>query len=183
VSQSERLIRAADLSEQISTAGMEASGTGNMKFALNGALTIGTMDGANIEIREEVGPENFFAFGLSSEDVTRRRAGEYNPRLHYEFNLDLKRAVDMIHSGFFSPGQTDLFRPVTSGLLDHGDWFMVLADYEGYVAAQDEAARVFADQREWARRSILNTAGMGKFSSDRAVMEYVTNIWGVRPLD
>ncbi|MHC1789524.1 glycogen/starch/alpha-glucan phosphorylase [Solidesulfovibrio sp.] len=182
VAMSERLIRAADLSEQISTAGMEASGTGNMKFALNGALTIGTMDGANIEIREEVGPDNFFAFGLSAEEVARNRSGGYNPRLHYEFNDELKHTLDMIHSGFFSPGQPELFRPITTGMLDRGDWFMVLADYEAYVAKQAEAMALFRDQTARTRRSILNTAGMGKFSSDRAVMEYVRNIWKVNPL-
>ncbi len=182
VSMAERLIRSADLSEQISTAGMEASGTGNMKFALNGALTIGTMDGANIEIREEVGPENFFDFGLSSQQVAANRAGGYNPRLAYEFDLELKRAVDMIHSGFFSPGMPDLFKPLTGGMLDHGDWFMVLADYSSYLGRQGDVTRLYADQEEWTRRSILNTAGMGKFSSDRAVMEYVRNIWGVSPL-
>jgi starch phosphorylase len=179
VSMSERLIRAADLSEQISTAGMEASGTGNMKFALNGALTIGTLDGANIEIREEVGPENFFEFGLTAEEVAAKRAGGYNPRMHYEFDQELKRAMDMIHSGFFSPGRPDLFHPLTSGMLDHGDWFMVMADYAAYVRRQADVSRLYADQAEWTRRSILNTAGMGRFSSDRAVMEYVRNIWGV----
>ncbi len=183
VALSERLIRAADLSEQISTAGMEASGTGNMKFALNGALTIGTMDGANIEIREEVGEENFLAFGLSAAEVAANRAGGYNPRLRYEFDHELKRAVDMIHSGFFSPGRPELFRPLTEGMLDHGDWFMVLADYASYVDAQAEAARLYAHAPAFTRRSIMNTAGMGKFSSDRAVMEYVRDIWGVRPLE
>jgi starch phosphorylase len=183
VSMSERLIRAADLSEQISTAGMEASGTGNMKFALNGALTIGTLDGANIEIREEVGPENFFTFGLTAEEVSHRRCGDYNPRLHYEFDPELKRAVDMIHSGFFSPGEPDLFKPLTHSLLDHGDWFMVMADYASYLDRQAEVAELYAQPRAWTRRSILNVAGMGKFSSDRAVMEYATKIWGVKPLD
>jgi len=182
VSMADRLIRAADLSEQISTAGMEASGTGNMKFALNGALTIGTMDGANIEIREEVGPENFFAFGLSAEEVAQKRMGGYNPRLHYEFNPELKRAVDLIHSGFFSPGEPELFHPLTNAMLDHGDCFMVLADFASYTAAQTEAANLFSNQKEWTRRSILNTAGMGKFSSDRAVREYAAKIWGVAPL-
>jgi starch phosphorylase len=182
VSMSERLIRAADLSEQISTAGMEASGTGNMKFALNGALTIGTLDGANIEIREEVGAENFFEFGLTSEEVAAKRAGGHDPRMHYESDPELKRAMDMIRSGFFSPDQPDLFHPLTSGMLDHGDWFMVLADYAAYVSRQEDVSGLHADQAQWTRRSILNTAGMGRFSSDRAVMEYVRNIWGVTPL-
>lgn len=182
VGMSERLIRSTDLSEQISTAGMEASGTGNMKFALNGALTIGTLDGANIEIREEVGEENFFAFGLTSDEVAINRRGGYNPRMHYEFNPDLRHAVDMIHSGFFSPGHRELFRPITHGMLDHGDTFMVMADYTSYVAKQDEAAALFADEEAWMRKSILNTAGMGKFSSDRAIMQYATEVWGVQPL-
>lgn len=182
VSLSERLIRACDLSEQISTAGMEASGTGNMKFALNGALTIGTLDGANIEIREEVGFENFLHFGLTAEEVRARRAGGYNPRAVYEFNPELKRALDMIGTGFFSPGEPDLFKPVVSALLDHGDWFMVLADYSSYLEQQERAASLFCDVQGWTRASILNTAGMGRFSSDRALREYASTIWGVRPL-
>lgn len=182
VAMSEQLLRGADLSQQISTAGMEASGTGNMKFALNGALTIGTMDGANIEIRQEVGPENFFHFGLSAAEVAAHRTGGYNPRLLYEFHTDLKRAVDMIASGFFSPGQPDLFRPIVDSLLEHGDRFMVLADYDSYVTQQGEVERVFADRSEWTRRSILNTAGMGRFASDRAVLEYARKIWNIQPL-
>ncbi len=182
VSLSERLIRACDLSEQISTAGMEASGTGNMKFALNGALTIGTLDGANIEIREQVGFENFFHFGLTAAEVESFRSGGYNPRALYEFNPELKRAMDMIHSGFFSPGDPDRFKPLVQAILDGGDWFMVLADYAAYLACQHRAAMLYADIDEWTRRSVLNTAGMGKFSSDRALREYVASIWGVRPL-
>lgn len=182
VSLSDKLLRGADLSEQISTAGMEASGTGNMKFALNGALTIGTMDGANIEIRDEVGPENFFDFGLSAEEVQARRSGGYNPRLAYEFNPELKHAVELIANGFFYAGQSDFFRPLTDAMLDHGDWFMVLADYMSYVTCQAKVAALFTDRQQWTMRSILNTAGMAKFSSDRAVMEYVQNIWGVTPL-
>ncbi len=182
VSAGERLIRATDLSEQISTAGMEASGTGNMKFALNGSLTIGTLDGANIEIRHNVGPENFFTFGLNAREVAEARARGCNPRLVVEFNAELKHALDMIAGGFFSPGQPDAFRPIVDAILDGGDWFMVVADYASYVARQELAAETFLDREGFARRSILNTAGMGAFSSDRMVMEYVRDVWGVRPL-
>ena len=182
VSQAEHIIPACDLSEQISTAGMEASGTGNMKFALNGALTIGTYDGANIEILEEVGAENFFLFGLRVEDVLEKRRGGYDPRAVCTGHPELARAIGMIATGYFSPGEPDLYAPIVRSLLDGGDFFMVMADYADYVRTQDEAARVFADPHEWAKRSILNTAGMGKFSSDRSIMEYATRIWGVTPL-
>lgn len=182
VSLSDRLLCVADLSQQISTAGMEASGTGNMKFALNGALTMGTMDGANIEIRRAVGPENFFDFGLSAAEVRANRAGGYNPRLAYEFNPELKHAVELVASGFFHPHQPDLLRPLTEAMINHGDWFMVLADYTSYVTRQADAANLFTDKSRWTMRSILNTAGMGRFSSDRAVMEYARDIWGVAPL-
>ncbi len=182
VSLAQQIIPACDLSEQISTAGMEASGTGNMKFALNGALTIGTYDGANIEILEEVGAENFFLFGLRVEEVMANRRGGYNPRAVYETTPELRRAIDMIAGGFFSPEDPGLFAPIVHSLLDGGDYFMVLADFADYVRAQNEASRVFADPHKWARRSIMNTAGMAKFSSDRAVMEYAREIWGVKPL-
>ena len=182
VSTSERLIRATDLSEQISTAGMEASGTGNMKFALNGAVTIGTLDGANIEIRQHVGPENFFTFGLTAPEVAQARASGFNPRLISEFNVELKRALDMVAGGFFSPGQPDFFRPIVDAILDGGDWFMVVADYESYVRQQELAAEAYLDQDGFTRRSILNTAGMGAFSSDRMVTEYARDIWSVTPL-
>jgi len=182
VSLAQQIIPACDLSEQISTAGMEASGTGNMKFALNGALTIGTYDGANIEILEEVGAENFFLFGLRVEEVMANRKDGYDPRAVYESTPELKRAIDMIASGHFSPEDTGLFAPIVRSLLDGGDFFMVLADYADYVRTQHEAGRIFADPHKWARRSILNTAGMAKFSSDRAVLEYAREIWGVQPL-
>ncbi len=182
VSQAEKLIPAADLSEQISTAGMEASGTGNMKFALNGALTIGTLDGANIEIREAVGEENFFLFGLTEEEVVGMRADGYDPRQYFERSLELKKALDMIATGAFSPEAPDLFRPIVDSLLNQGDYYMVLADYESYVHAQEEVSRAYEDRERWTRMSILNTAHMGRFSSDRAVMEYVRNIWQVTPL-
>ena len=179
VSQAERVMPAADLSEQISTAGMEASGTGNMKFALNGALTIGTLDGANIEIREEVGAENFFLFGLTAEEIEAARAG-YVPGHYYDNDSELQRALGMIGGGAFSPEQPDLFMPVRQALLEHGDPYFVLADYRAYVSAQEAVDRLFLDREEWTRRAILNVARMGKFSSDRAILEYARNIWGIR---
>jgi starch phosphorylase len=182
ISQAEKVIPAADLSEQISTAGMEASGTGNMKFALNGALTIGTLDGANVEMREEVGPENFFLFGLRAEEVDRLRREGYNPWQIYEEDLELKQAIDQIASGYFSPGDPHLFTPLVEALLRDGDYFFVLADYRSYLETQDRVDQLFANPEEWIRKAILNTANMGKFSSDRAVLEYARYIWGVQPL-
>lgn len=182
VSQAERIIPATDLSEQISTAGMEASGTGNMKFALNGALTIGTLDGANIEIREEVGAENFFLFGLTEGEVVEKRSHGYNPWEIYESSLELKKTLDMIATGYFCPDNPGLFRPIVDSLLVHGDYYLILADYENYIATQDLVAATYQDAAVWTRKSILNTANMGKFSSDRAVMEYARNIWNVTPL-
>jgi glycogen phosphorylase len=183
VSQAEKIIPAADLSEQISTAGMEASGTGNMKFALNGALTIGTLDGANVEILQEVGEENIFIFGLKADDVAVLRSGRYNPREVYEKDIELKAAVDRIASGDFSRGDANLFAPVIDTLLNKGDYYCVLADYRAYVDAQDLVARLYRQPDEWARRAVLNTANMGKFSSDRAVAEYAQKVWNVRPVD
>jgi glycogen phosphorylase len=183
VSQAEKIVPAADLSEQISTAGMEASGTGNMKMALNGALTIGTLDGANIEIMEAVGRENIFVFGLTTEQVTAVRAGGYDPRRYYSEDAELRQAVDMIGSGHFSPGDPGLFAPLVRALLDDGDFYMLLADYRSFVSAQEEAGRLFQRPDDWAHRSILNTARMGKFSSDRAVLEYAGRIWNAQPLD
>ena len=181
VSQAERVMPAADLSEQISTAGLEASGTGNMKFALNGALTIGTLDGANIEIREEVGAENFFLFGLTSEAIEAERVEGYAPRRCYDNDSELRHVLDMIGDGVFSPEQPELFRPVCHALLEHGDPYFVLADYRAYITAQEEVDRLFLDREEWTRRSILNVARMGKFSSDRAILEYARNIWDIAP--
>ena len=182
VSQAEKIIPAVDLSEQISTAGMEASGTGNMKMALNGALTIGTLDGANVEIMEAVGPENIFIFGLTAEQVTELRSGGYDHRQYYHQDEELQKTLDMIASGYFTPHEPNLFEPIVRGLLDQGDYYMLLADYRPYVAAQEKVSQVFLDKDDWARRSILNTARMGKFSSDRSVLEYARNIWGVEPL-
>ena len=182
VSQAEKIIPAVDLSEQISTAGMEASGTGNMKMALNGALTIGTLDGANVEIMEAVGPENIFIFGLTAEQVTELRSGGYDHRRYYHEDEALQKTLDMIASGYFTSHEPNLFEPIVRGLLDQGDYYMILADYRPYVAAQEKVGQVFLDKDDWTRRSILNTARMGKFSSDRSVLEYARNIWRVEPL-
>jgi starch phosphorylase len=179
VKNSQRIFPAADLSEQISTAGMEASGTGNMKFAMNGALTIGTLDGANIEIREEVGAENFFLFGLTSGEVSVMKATGYRPRTWYERNAELRGVLDELSAGTFSGGDRGLFAPLVQGLLT-SDPFMLLADFESYLQCQDEAAAAFADRSRWLRMSILNTARIGKFSSDRAIYEYCDRIWNVK---
>jgi glycogen phosphorylase len=172
---------AADLSEQISTAGLEASGTGNMKFAMNGALTIGTLDGANVEIREEVGPENFFLFGLTADEVGAAKARGYRPRDVYETNTQLKQAVDLLAGGSFSRGDRGLFRPLVESLLER-DAYMVFADYPSYVALQEAVGRAYADTEAWARMSILNAARMGKFSSDRAIRQYCEEIWEASPV-
>lgn len=172
---------AADLSEQISTAGKEASGTGNMKFSLNGALTIGTLDGANVEIREEVGAENFFLFGLTAQEVTNLRAKGYKPIDYYNSNLALKQVIDQLTSGFFSPKDPSLFRCIVDDLLNH-DQYMLMADYQAYVECQEQVSQAFRDQDNWARMSILNVARMGKFSSDRTIAEYSRDIWKVEPV-
>ncbi|HKI43786.1 MAG TPA: glycogen/starch/alpha-glucan phosphorylase, partial [Balneolales bacterium] len=182
VTLAELMIPAADLSEQISTAGMEASGTGNMKFALNGALTIGTLDGANIEIKEEVGDENIFIFGLTVEDIERMRREGYNSRIYYEENEELKKAIDQLQSGFFSPNEPDLFQPVVHALLNENDYFMVLADYQKYLDMQAEVEKVYKKPDEWWKRAIHNTSRMGKFSSDRTILDYADDIWDVQPL-
>jgi len=176
------IIPAADLSQQISTAGTEASGTGNMKLAVNGALTIGTLDGANIEIMEEVGSDNIFIFGLNTQQAAERISSGYNPWEYYHANPELKMALDMIGSGYFSPAQTDLFRPVIDGLTRGGDKYLLLADFADYVATQEQVEALYRDQRQWTRRAILNVTNMGKFSSDRSISEYATNIWYSRPI-
>jgi starch phosphorylase len=181
VKTSQLIYPAADLSEQISLAGKEASGTGNMKFAMNGALTIGTLDGANIEIREEVGAENFFVFGLAAEEVQAVKARGYRPAMFYETNAHLRSAIDLIASGHFTGGNRELFRPLVDTLLHH-DEYMVLADYQAYVDCQDEVARAYGDPERWARMSILNVARIGKFSSDRAIREYCEDIWHASPV-
>jgi starch phosphorylase len=152
-----------------------------MKFALNGALTIGTLDGANIEIMEAVGSKNIFIFGLQSDEVADLRDRGYSPRAFYEKDAELKIALDMISSGAFSPQQPDLFAPIIDSLLNLGDKYMVLADYRAYIDAQKSVARLYRQPEAWAQRAILNTARMGKFSSDRAVKEYAQKIWNVKP--
>ena len=172
---------AADLSEQISTAGKEASGTGNMKFSLNGAITIGTLDGANVEIREQVEPENFFLFGLTTSEVQDQLSRGYRPRDYYDANAELREVVDMIGSGCFSPGQPELFRPLVDHLLHH-DPYLLFADYAPYVACQEKVSEAYRDPEQWVRRSILNVARIGYFSSDRSIREYCQNIWNVAPV-
>jgi glycogen phosphorylase len=176
-----RIYPAADLSEQISTAGKEASGTGNMKFAMNGAITIGTLDGANIEIRDAVGHDNFFLFGLTAEEVERLKAEGYRPRSIYESNSELREAVDLISSGFFSDGDRELFDPLVDALLTH-DEYMLVADYQAYVECQQRISHAYSDQNDWTRMSILNSARVGRFSSDRSIREYCRDIWNVTPI-
>lgn len=182
VSNAEKIIPAADLSEQISTAGTEASGTGNMKFALNGALTIGTLDGANIEIMEEVGKENIFIFGLNAEEVETLTRTNYDPLQYYYANRELKQVIDQIRRGHFSPENVDLFKPLVDSLLYQGDQYLLLADYQSYIACQDRVSQAFRDTESWTRMSILNTARMGKFSTDRTISEYSQDIWGIEPV-
>ncbi len=182
VSLAQKIMPAADLSQQISTAGMEASGTGNMKLALNGALTIGTLDGANIEIRDHVGEENIFIFGLTAEQVTRARAAGYRPANHLEGNPELKAALELIDSGHFSPSRPDDAKPVVRRLLEEGEPYLVLADFEAYAAAQGRVDALYARPEEWSRKAVLNCLNMGYFSSDRSVREYADRIWDVRPV-
>ncbi|MBW4523180.1 MAG: glycogen/starch/alpha-glucan phosphorylase [Scytolyngbya sp. HA4215-MV1] len=177
----QRIYPAADLSEQISTAGKEASGTGNMKFAMNGALTIGTLDGANVEIREEVGEENFFLFGLTAAEVYAMRAKGYDPISYYNSNAELKLAIDRIASGFFSHGDAKLFQPLVDNLM-YQDQYFLFADYQSYVECQDRVSQAYQDQDNWTRMAILNSARMGKFSSDRAIQDYCDDIWKVAPV-
>lgn len=181
VSLAEVIIPAADLSEQISTAGTEASGTGNMKFALNGALTIGTWDGANIEIAEHVGLEHIFIFGHRTEQVAALRASGYNPRRYYDHNYDLKTAIDRIAEGAFSPEEPGRFHDITRTLLE-SDYYLLLADYTDYLATQHKVDALYRDPAEWTRHAIMNVAGMGAFSSDRTIREYAREIWNVKPL-
>ncbi len=181
VQNGQRLYPAADVSEQISLAGKEASGTGNMKFSMNGALTIGTLDGANVEIRQEVGRENFFLFGMTAQEAMERQAAGYRPDEIYHANPELRSVIDLINSGLFSHGDQALFRPLTDHLVHH-DPFMVLADYHAYVERQQEVGCAYRDPEHWSRMSILNVARMGKFSSDRAIREYCENIWKVEPI-
>jgi glycogen phosphorylase len=181
VKQARWIYPAADLSEQISTAGYEASGTSNMKFAMNGALTIGTLDGANIEIRHEVGQDNFFLFGLTAEEVREKRAAGYNPWDYYHADPHLREAVNLINSGHFSHGDTNLFKPLVDSLLKY-DPYMLFADYQSYVNCQELVSQAYKDRDNWTRMSILNMARMGKFSSDRAIQEYCGEIWSAKPV-
>jgi starch phosphorylase len=182
VSLAEIIIPAADLSEQISTAGTEASGTGNMKLALNGALTIGTLDGANVEMRESVGAENIFIFGNTTEEVAALRTRGYQPGEIVEQNAELQQVLDMLRDGAFSPGETGRYQAIHDALLKWGDHYLLLADYAGYVNAQDQVDQLYRRPDEWTRKAILNVAGMGVFSSDRTIAEYASEIWQAKPL-
>jgi len=180
VSIAERLIPASDVSEQISTAGYEASGTSNMKLMMNGALTVGTRDGATIEMAEEAGEENFFLFGLTAEQVASSR-GWYNPRWHYEHDPETRAALDLVFSGHFSNGDTRVFEPLRQTLIEKGDFYMHLADMKAYAETQERVGRLYADREEFSRKAILNIAGSGKFSSDRTIGEYASEIWNLTP--
>jgi starch phosphorylase len=181
VTLAEKIIPASDLSEQISVAGLEASGTGNMKFALNGALTIGTMDGANVEIREEVGDKNIFIFGLLADEVVKLKSNSYNPKEYYEKNTNLKQVVDMIATNYFNPKEHGIFDDMIRGLMNV-DYYCLFADYQSYIDAQDKVSELYLNQTEWTKKSIYNVARVGKFSSDRSVGEYAKKIWKVKPV-
>jgi len=181
VSRAELIVPAADLSEQISTAGTEASGTGNMKLAMNGALTIGTLDGANVEIREEVGEDNIFIFGMTADTVAQRRGQGYDPRVHYEGEAELRTVIDMIRDGYFSPEERSRYTHVYDALIHHGDRYMLLADYADYVACQGRVDQLWRQPAAWTNKAILNVAGMGRFSTDRTIREYAEKIWNVKP--
>ena len=181
VSLAEKIIPATDLSEQISTAGLEASGTGNMKFALNGALTIGTMDGANVEMREEVGDDNIFIFGLLSDEVMKLKSSGYNPREYYENIPELKRVLDMIQNNYFSIFEPGVFQPLVDELLNV-DYYFLLADYQSYVKTQAKVSALYKNKDEWYKKALLNVARMSKFSSDRSIQEYAKLIWDVKPV-
>jgi len=180
VSLAERLIPASDVSNQISTAGYEASGTSNMKFMMNGALTIGTRDGATIEMAEEAGEENFFLFGLTADQVADSR-GWYNPHWHYDHEPETRAALDLIFSNHFSRYEPGVFNPLRDALLTHGDYYMHLADLKSYLDADERLCDLYADPDAWARKATLNIAGSGKFSSDRTINEYAAEIWNVKP--
>jgi starch phosphorylase len=180
VSLAERLIPASDVSNQISTAGYEASGTSNMKFMMNGALTIGTRDGATIEMAEEAGEENFFLFGLTADQVADSR-GWYNPHWHYDHEPETRAALDLIFSNHFSRFEPGVFNPLRDALLTHGDYYMHLADLKSYLDADERLCDLYADPDAWARKATLNIAGSGKFSSDRTIGEYAAEIWNVKP--
>jgi starch phosphorylase len=180
VSVAERLIPASDVSEQISTAGYEASGTSNMKFMMNGALTIGTRDGATIEMARAAGEENFFLFGLTAEQVVETR-GWYNPYWHYEHEPETRQALDLIFSNHFSQHEPGAFEPIRNVLLTHGDFYLHLADLTPYVATQQQVGELYAKPDDWSRKAILNVAHSGRFSSDRTIAEYAADIWNAKP--
>jgi starch phosphorylase len=182
VSLAQKIMPAADLSQQISTAGLEASGTGNMKLALNGALTIGTLDGANIEIRDQVGAENIFIFGLTAEEVAARSAEGYSPRKELESNPELRAALEMIDSGFFSPDAPMSGQLIVSRLLEEREPYFVLADFAAYARAQDAVDELYQQEDAWSRKAVINSLSMGYFSSDRSIREYADRIWSVRPV-
>jgi len=181
VSLAQAIIPAADLSVQISTAGKEASGTSNMKFALNGALTLGTLDGANVEIREEVGPDNFFLFGLNADEVVHLRAAGYDPRSYIERSPALAEALALIESGFFSFGEPERFQPILDSLRTL-DPYLVCADFDAYVATEARAAELYRDPIAWSRRALYNIAGASRFSSDETIRQYAADIWGLQPV-
>ena len=181
VSLAEKIMPAAEVSEQISLAGMEASGTGNMKFMMNGALTLGTFDGANVEINQEVGDENMFLFGMRTEDVAKRRP-TYVSKDYYRNDPEIKMALDMIRSNVFSLLEPGLFDPILRSLLDYNDYYMLLADLRSYIDAQARVDATYRDAAKWNRMSLVNIARSGRFSSDRAILEYAKDIWGVKPV-
>jgi glycogen phosphorylase len=180
VSLAEKIIPAADLSEQISTAGTEASGTGNMKFALNGALTIGTLDGANIEIKEEVGDDNIFIFGLTTEEVAAKKK-QYNPRVELSKSAALREVIEMISSGVFAPSEQGIFKPLVDSLLEV-DNYLLFADFESYARCQADVSNAFLNPSGWTKKAILNVARIGKFSTDRTIQEYADDIWNIKPI-
>jgi glycogen phosphorylase len=182
VSLAEKIIPAADVSEQISTAGYEASGTGNMKFALNGALTLGTLDGANVEMAEEIGEENMFIFGLRAEEVTALKQGGYDPHQYYDSDAELKAVIDALAVDIFSPKEQGIFDPIVTSLLDGGDTYFILADFRAYMETSFRIDELYGDRDEWARKALLNVARVGKFSADRAIREYATEIWNIKPI-
>jgi starch phosphorylase len=182
VSLAQNIMPAADLSEQISTAGMEASGTGNMKLSLNGALTIGTLDGANIEIREQVGADNIFIFGLTADEVADKRRRGYSPSEVARGDPELAATLEMIDSGYFTPGNVADGKPIVDRLLSEGEPYLVLADFAAYAAAQDAVDALYRRPDEWQRKAVLNTLSMGIFSSDRSIREYAQRIWRIKPV-
>jgi starch phosphorylase len=180
VKNSEWIYRAADLSEQISTAGKEASGTGNMKFSMNGALTIGTLDGANVEIREQVGKENFFLFGATVEEISSLQSGGYDPYSYYQNNVELRGVIDLLGSEQLTGGNSHLFEPLVQSLLSHDPYFL-LHDYQSYIDCQQQVSNTFGNQALWTKMSVHNVAAMGKFSSDRSIRDYCSKIWNINP--